>query len=168
MHIVHEDAMVWIAAQSSKPADERFDVVIIDFPDPNNYALGKLYTTRFYALVRARLADGAAMTVQATSPLFARSAYWCIVRTMEAAGLNVAPYHVAVPSFGEWGYVLAKKDPFSPPSAPLLASLRFLDAKAMEALFAFSRDMAEPPVEINRLNNQMLVQYYEREWRKWN
>jgi len=23
------------------------------------------------------------------------------------------------------------------------------------------------PVEVNRLDNQMLVRYYEEEWRKW-
>ncbi len=166
MHIVHEDAMVWIADPSRR--DVQFDVIIIDFPDPNNYALGKLYTTRFYSLVREKLADGGALTVQATSPLFARSAFWCIARTMEAAHLATRPYHVAVPSFGEWGYVLAKKEAFEPPIDAHVSPLRFLDAKAMQALFIFSKDMSEPPVEVNRLNNQMLVQYYEREWKKWN
>src|SRR5215471_5424546 len=86
------------------------------FPDPNNFALGKLYTTRFYKLLRARLAPGGAATVQSTSPLFARTSYWCVVRTMEAAGFAVRPYHVAVPSFGEWGFVLARGAAFEPPA----------------------------------------------------
>ena len=108
------------------------------------------------------------MTVQSTSPLFARSSFWCIARTIESAGFSVIPYHAAVPSFGEWGFVLAKKRPFDPPRRALVDGLRFLDETTMTSLFAMSADMREPPVEINRLNNQILVQYYDREWKRWN
>ena len=55
----------------------------------------------------ARLAPDAPFVVQATSPLFARQSFWCIAATIEQAGLTTAPYHVYVPSFGEWGYVIA-------------------------------------------------------------
>jgi spermidine synthase len=34
-------------------------------------------------------------------------------------------------------------------------------------MFVLPLDMAPLPVEINRLDNQMLVRYYEEEWRKW-
>ena len=37
-----------------------FDAAIVDFPDPNTFALGKLYTTRFYKLLKDKLAPGAA------------------------------------------------------------------------------------------------------------
>src|SRR5215218_1042507 len=95
VRVVNEDAMIWLER------DERpFDAAVVDFPDPNSFALGKLYTTRFYRLLKARLAPGAAVSVQSTSPLFARNSYWCIVRTLEAAGFRVRPYYTAVPSFG--------------------------------------------------------------------
>ena len=101
--VVNEDAMIWL----DRPRGEKpFDVAIVDFPDPSTFALGKLYTTRFYRLLRAALAPGATVAVQCTSPLFARQSYWCIVRTIEAAGFNVRPYHAAVPSFGVWGFAL--------------------------------------------------------------
>jgi spermidine synthase len=29
-------------------------------------------------------------------------------------------------------------------------------------------DMAPVDAEVNRLNNQSLVRYYEEEWRRWN
>ncbi|MBP9112383.1 MAG: polyamine aminopropyltransferase [Polyangiaceae bacterium] len=161
--VVHEDAMVWIGNTK-----ERFDVAIIDFPDPNNFALGKLYTSHFYKRLAHALTPGASVVVQATSPLFARSSYWCIVRTMEAGGFSTRPFHVAVPSFGEWGYVLAKKEPFEVPHEIQMQGLRFLDPPSLQAMFVFSKDMSELPVEVNRLNNQVLVQYYEREWRRWN
>ena len=43
--------------------------------------------------------------------------------------------------------------------------LRFLDQPTMEALFLFPKDMDPPEVEINRLNTQRIVSYYNAEWR---
>ena len=54
--------------------DERFDVIVVDFPDPTNFALGKLYTTSFYQLLDQHLAAGGYVVVQTTSPLIARRA----------------------------------------------------------------------------------------------
>jgi spermidine synthase len=161
VHVINADAMVWLAQNR-----ERFDVVIVDFPDPNNFSLGKLYTTRFYHLLREHLNPDGTVAVQCTSPLFARRSYWCIIRTMEAAGLVVRPYQTTVPSFGVWGFALARLRPFSPPARPSL-QLRYLDAATLASMFVISPDMAPVPVEINRLDNQMLVRYYEEEWKKW-
>ena len=47
--------------------------------------------------------------------------------TIEAAGSAPTPYHAHVPSFGEWGFVIASRRPFRLPR-PLPAGLRFLDA----------------------------------------
>jgi spermidine synthase len=161
VRVVNEDAMIWIDRDR-----DRFDAVIIDFPDPSSFALGKLYTTRFYRLLRARLTPDAVVSVQCTSPLNAPRAYWCIIRTMEAAGLHVQPYQATVPSFGVWGFALARPMPFDAPKHVRVAA-RFLDDSTLAAMFVFPRDMAAVPVEINRLDNQMLVRYYEEEWSKW-
>ena len=91
-------ALVVCASLTSNAATS--DVRLIDFPDPHSFALGKLYTTRFYRLLRRHLADGGAVGIQATSPLTTRRSFWCVMRTMEAAGLSVKAYHAAVPSFG--------------------------------------------------------------------
>jgi spermidine synthase len=161
VHVVNEDAMIWLEQKN-----ELFDAAIVDFPDPNNFALGKLYTTRFYRMLKDHLAPDAAVAVQSTSPLFARNSYWCILKTIEAAGFNVKPYYTAVPSFGVWGFVLARVTPFDPPlHAP--AGLRFLDDQAMQAMFMLSADLGPVPVEVNRLDNQVLVRYYEAEWKRY-
>ncbi|MDQ3804085.1 MAG: polyamine aminopropyltransferase [Acidobacteriota bacterium] len=159
--VVNQDAMLWLENEAPP-----FDAAVVDFPDPNTFALGKLYTTRFYRLLQRRLAPGAAVSVQCTSPLFARTSYWCIVRTMEAAGLSVRPYHTSVPSFGVWGFALARRAPFDPPAAAP-ADARFLNADAMRAMFVLPSDLGPVPVEINRLDNQALVRYYESEWRRY-
>jgi spermidine synthase len=59
------------------------------------------------------------------------------------------------------------KHPFDPPSG-LIPGLRFLDEPTLKTLFVLGPDMAEVPSEVNRLNNQALVRYYEDEWRRWN
>lgn len=160
--VVNDDASVWIDEHPGL-----WDVIIVDFPDPNTFQLGKLYTKAFYRRLLARLSPGGAVSVQATSPLFARKSYWCIVETMRAAGFVVKPYQVTVPSFGVWGYVLARRLPFEPPTEPPRIALRYLNASALAAMFEMPADMTAVPVEINQLDNQVLVRYYEREWRRY-
>jgi len=160
--VINADAMVWLQETKGEP----FDLALVDFPDPNTYALGKLYTARFYRLLQRRLTEDAMISVQSTSPLMARQSYWCIAATMEAAGLKVHPYHLAVPSFGVWGFALASKRDFAPPRT-VLPGLRHLSDEATAAMFAFPKDMDRVPTEVNRLDNQVLVHLYAREWRKW-
>lgn len=164
--VINKDAFVWLDAAATDP----FDIAIIDFPDPNNFALGKLYTTRFYQLLRSKLRPDSAVVVQTTSPLMARQSFWCIVSTLEAAGYSVKPYNTSVPSFGIWGYALAKLTPFETPmKPPPNIELRFLNDTTFASMFEFPTDMTRPaePIEVNRLDNQALVRYYEAEWRKF-
>lgn len=163
--VVNADAFVWM---NNAPA-EPFDVAVVDFPDPNNFALGKLYTTRFYQMLKTHLKPDSAVVIQCTSPLMARQSYWCIVKTLESVGFTVKPYQTTVPSFGIWGYALAKLQPFDPPkTAPENIELKFLNNESVPLLFAFTADTARvDDVEINRLDNQSLVRYYEAEWRRF-
>jgi spermidine synthase len=164
--VVNQDAFLWVDG-----AGAPYDVVVIDFPDPSTFSLGKLYTTRFYKLLRRRLTPEGVVSIQCTSPLMARKSYWCIVKTMEAAGFAVQPYHAAVPSFGVWGFALARQSPFDPPkTAPPSVELRFVNDAMLPGLFALPADLLLQPgeeVEINRLDNQALVRYHDAEWRKW-
>lgn len=159
--VVNRDAFLWV----DEPNDP-FDAAIIDFPDPSSYSVGKLYTTRFYRLLQRRLTSEAAVGVQCTSPMFAPRTYWCIVRTMEAAGFSVRPYHSAVPSFGVWGFALARRAPFNDPHK-LPGGLRYLSDTTLSNLFAWPVDLGPVPVEINRLDNQIVVRYHESEWRRY-
>ncbi|MFN7917733.1 MAG: polyamine aminopropyltransferase [Vicinamibacterales bacterium] len=156
--VINADAFTWLES-----GQDVYDFAIVDFPDPSNFSLGKLYSTTFYRMLTKRLAPDATFVVQATSPLFARRSYWCIVATVEQAGLAAVPYHVYVPSFGEWGFVLAgRAEPARATSLP--AGLRFLTPETLPELYTFAGDMARVPVEANRLTTQMLVRYYEQEW----
>ena len=165
VRVINDDAMVWIT-EDHPGVPRTFDVVIVDFPDPNNFALGKLYTVRFYRLLKERIAEGGVVAVQSTSPLVARRSFWCVVRSIETAGFVARPYHALVPSFGEWGFVLAGREALPLPSH-VPAGLKYLTDATVASLFDIAPDMAQVPVEVNRLNNQMLVRYYEEEWQRW-
>ncbi|MBO9678742.1 MAG: polyamine aminopropyltransferase [Acidovorax sp.] len=158
LRVVNTDAFQWL--QDGK---ETYDVIVVDFPDPTNFAIGKLYTNSFYALLDQRLAASGYAVVQTTSPLVARQSFWTVVQTIESVGLAATPYHAHVPSFGEWGFVIASRRPWHAPDA-LPPGLRFLDAASLPLLFDFPRDMARVDAEVNRLSNQVLVHTYEREW----
>jgi spermidine synthase len=158
--VVNADAFQWLQTQV-----DTFDVIVVDFPDPTNFAIGKLYTQSFYALLDQRLAASGYAVVQTTSPLVARKSFWTVAHTIEAAGLSATPYHANVPSFGEWGFILASHRPWRLPTA-LPEGLRFLSLNSLAPLFDFPLDMAVLPTGVNRLSNQMLVHTYEQEWGK--
>lgn len=158
VHIVNTDAFQWL-----QDTQDTFDVMVVDFPDPTNFAIGKLYTNSFYGLLERRLAASGYAVVQTTSPLIARRSFWTVVQTIESVGLTATPYHAHVPSFGEWGFVIASRRPWRWPTA-LPAGLRFLDVPSLPLLFDFAPDMARVPTAVNRLSNQVLVYSYEQEW----
>ena len=162
VHVVNQDAFVWLDETT-----DLYDFAVVDFPDPSNFSVGKLYTTAFYRALGRHLPERGRFVVQSTSPLFARQAFWCVVATVEASGFQTSPYHAYVPSFGEWGFVLGGRSSYHVPGA-LPDRLRFLTVDILPELFVFPPDMARVPVEPNRLNTQVLVRYYEREWRELN
>ena len=160
LRIVNDDAFGWL-----ERSGDFFDVIVIDFPDPSNFALGKLYTTSFYAEVDRHLAAGGFAVVQTTSPLLARRSFWTVVATLEAVGLQATPYHAHVPSFGEWGFVIAGHRPYRLPQE-LPPGLRFLTVQGLPALLDFPPDMARVAMPPNRLSDQSLVHTFEAEWGK--
>jgi len=158
--VVNEDALTWLEREKGY-----YDFVVVDFPDPANFSLGKLYSSAFYRLLEKRLSARGQIVVQSTSPLYARQSFWCVVTTLESVGFKTRPYHALVPSFGEWGFILAGRETLDVPHAYPVPT-RFLNAETTPALFYFPADMSRVPSEVNRLNNQVLVRYFEQEWGK--
>ncbi len=161
LQVINQDAFVWLRQQPA--GHPLYDAVIVDFPDPSNFSIGKLYTVTFFRLLRQMLAPGGAIVVQSTSPFVARRSYWCVVETLEAAGFATIPYHAYVPSFGEWGFVLAgverpqPKDRYPP-------GMRYISADTFAQMQHFPADMSRVPAEVNRLDSQALVRTFETEW----
>ncbi|ORW85897.1 spermidine synthase [Mycobacterium sp. IEC1808] len=154
--VVIGDAMTWLRGAS----DTGFDAVIVDLPDPDTPVLGRLYSTEFYALAARTLAPGGLMVVQAGSPFSTRTAFWRTVSTIRAAGYAVTPYHVHVPTFGDWGFALAQRGDAAPvPRVPTDAPpLRFLNQRVLDAATVFAGDIGDRPLEPSTLDNPRVVE----------
>ncbi|ATY30712.1 polyamine aminopropyltransferase [Sphingomonas psychrotolerans] len=160
MTVINADGFRW-----AREARAQYDAIIVDFPDPVDYSVGKLYTDTFYRAARKLLAPGGMMVVQSTSPLIAPNAFWTVASTLEAAGLQTRGYHVYVPSFGEWGFILAAAGPI--PAQGKIPTGRFLTPTIDQRLFDFPPDMARRPTPVNRLDNQVLVREFADAWDKY-
>ncbi|MEO6722510.1 MAG: polyamine aminopropyltransferase, partial [Ferruginibacter sp.] len=158
--VVNADAFQWMRSNQ-----QQFDAIIIDFPDPSNFSVGKLYSNTFYKLVYQALAQHGIAVVQSTSPYVAPKSYWCITKTLESVGFHTVPYHNYVPSFGEWGYTMAMKDSVYNRPQLFVSGLKYLTDATMQQMLVFPKDMTTSAnLVVNKLNNQELVQYFEAEW----
>ena len=160
VQIINTDAFEWL-----KNNTQKFDGIIVDFPDPNNFSVGKLYSNTFYKTLKKSIQDKGAICIQSTSPFVAKKSYWCVNNTLKSVGFNTIPYHCFVPSFGDWGYIIATKTSFNTP-IEYPPNLRFISASAFSQMIHFPLDMLEVKTEINRLDNQILVNYFDEEWSK--
>jgi spermidine synthase len=156
VQIVTGDAMTWLRG----PDHKTFDAVIVDLPDPDTPVLGRLYSTEFYGLVSRALAPGGLMVVQAGSPYSTLMAFWRTVSTITTAGYAVTPYHVYVPTFGDWGFALARRGgtaprPAVPPNAP---PLRFLNQSVLDAATVFAPDVQPRTLEPSTLEHPRVVE----------
>jgi len=69
-----------------------------------------------------------------------------------------------VPSFGEWGFNLATRQPGYTPPTTYSVPTRYLDAETTRLMFQFPPDMQRLPVDPNHLNDQRLVHYFQQDW----
>lgn len=161
--VVNEDAFGWLREQTRS-----WDAIVVDMPDPDETATAKLYSQEFYGLVGSVLAPGGRMVVQSGSPYFAPRAYWCIGATMKAAGLAVTPYHVDVPSFGDWGYFLAVPGTVPPPlTLDPPPGLNYVDQPLLDAAKNFPKDRPPLEVPVSTLMDPVILEYAEGEWRDY-
>jgi spermidine synthase len=124
--VVNADAAQWLEQNQ-----DNFDAIIVDLPDPSNFGLGKLYSVPMYRLMSRHLAEKGYAVVQSTSPYYAPRSFWDIDATLREAGLHTWPYHTYVPSFGEWGFILAgKRNDYTPPTR-YDVPMKFLDGDTL-------------------------------------
>ncbi len=150
-----------------KENKDKFDVIIIDFPDPNNESLNKLYTNVFYNYIKANLTENGVMVCQSTSPYYAKKSFWCIHKTIQSQFNTVIPYHLQVPSFGDWGFNLAFNGNNERKS--LNVETKFLNSSNIDSMLTFGNDeiIALDQVEENNMFKPSLITYYNEEVQNW-
>ena len=167
--VKHEDA--WNFVRNDRQV---YDLILLDLPDPRDFAVSKLYSREFYAPLVNRVSPRGAIVTQAGSPLFARQAYWSVVSTMEQTrnpfapegALSVTPYHAYVPSFGDWGFVMASVAPLPEPRE-LPAGLKFYSPELWPSFTTFDGDTSRVEAQANSIISHPLVRYYENGWAAW-
>jgi spermidine synthase len=127
----------------------------------------KLYSVQFFRLVKRHLAASGIYVTQSSSPFFSRDAFWCIAKTLEAADFHIAPYHTYVPSFGDWGFILAASHAIRREGLSLSVPTKYLTPEMLREMFVFSKDSAEVPVDISTLDHPRILVYYLNDTKQW-
>lgn len=161
--IINQDAFLFL-----RNTRDYFDIIIADLPDPNNSSLSRLYAKEFYDLIHLRLSRTGIFLTQATSPFFARKAFWCIYHTVNAAIPHAYAYHVHVPSFGEWGFVMGSKVDLNIDSVRISVPTTYLDDQTATKMFTFPKDLVDVTPEISTLDRPVVIKYYLAGWKHWN
>lgn len=158
--IINEDAFTFI-----NQAGIAYDRVIIDMPDPHNEAINKLYSKEFYTMIRKRLSPGGLVVTQSSSPFFTPRTYWCIEKTLDFVFDDILSFQTAIPSFGIWGFHIARADDVIPTEFEIDVETRFINKEVMSAATVFADDIAKMDVPVNSIMEPKLYQLYLQDLR---
>jgi spermidine synthase len=169
INIINLDAAAFVEQISGL-----YDIIIIDFPDPNNQDLSKLYSDLFYHHVRKKLKADGVFVQQSTSPVHAKDVFLLIGRTISASGLSAIPFHDNVPSFGEWGWWIGgRSERYNAETIETRLrnterfdiSTRYLTPALLKASLTFGKNQLNTDdLEINTLTNGLAFTYYVKAW----
>lgn len=173
VNVHHQDAFKFM-----EKSDQWYDVILVDLPDPNNESLSKLYTLEFYQLLRNHLQPGGTIMLQSTSPTFATKVYWTIDFTVQQAGLHTENLHLDVPSFGDWGFIMAKREGMKDTinNVNFTKETKFLTKDVLQGMTTFGKDIDKDIMdkngkpfsyEANTLMNPIIIPMYEEAWRNY-
>lgn len=161
--VINEDGFTFLENIQNK-----YDVIIADFPDPRTVDLGRLYTKEFYWLCRKALRKDGLMVTQAGSPYYARQAFDCIDKTIEAAGFRTLQMHNHVLTLGEWGWVVGSKEDRELKKDLVETSIgtietQWLTDEALRGLISFGKKVflnTPEKVKVNQIHTPVLYRYY--------
>ena len=159
------EALVWLSTHS-----ERFDVIVVDLPDPSDFIQAKNYTHYFYQQLRAHLTPGGLFVTQATSSAASPASFSSIAASVESAGFRVKSYAAPIPTLGEWGFVLGSMDALPPPDSislsarQVLGRTSYVDARRL-ALLLSTPLTPDPLAPANTLSEQPIVELLNSERR---
>lgn len=166
VEVVTDDAFTW--ARSGGEGRPLFDAILVDLPDPDNDTMARLYSQEFYGMLRGLMAPDGRMTVQSSSAFTTPDVFNRVRSTLLAAGCEeVLPYHVHVPTFGDWGFNTCAPRGAElqvPSSAP--GDLRFLNQQTLDAAAVFPPDNPLRVMEPNTLDHPRIVEDLRRGYRQ--
>ncbi|XEC93222.1 fused MFS/spermidine synthase [Paenibacillus tarimensis] len=144
-----------------KSNPKTYNVIVVDFPDPSDKQICKLYTKEFFKRVTKSLAPDGVIVCQSHSTEDMPRVYWSIYHTLKSIGLNTKSYYTFVPSFGDWGYHVASFKKLLPARAKVTVSNQTLP-RNLSAMFKLPREVLDEKYSVlpNSLKNLRLYRYY--------
>jgi spermidine synthase len=138
-----------------------YNVIIVDFPDPSNKVISKLYTKEFFQTVTKKLASDGIIVCQSHSPEDSPLVYWSIYHTLKSVGMHTRSYQVYVPSFGDWGFNMASFKRLKLVGRKVSVRAQTLP-RNLAALFKLPKEVLDEKYEAksNSLKNLRLHKYY--------
>ncbi|WP_211439428.1 polyamine aminopropyltransferase [Corynebacterium glutamicum] len=163
--IIVDDAFTWLRSGGNN--GETYDSIIIDLPDPNNDTMARLYSEEFYTLARARLNEQGRMVVQSSSAYTTPDVFWRVGATLKSAGCEqVIPYHVHVPTFGDWGFQLCGPADMELELREDTPPLTFLNDEVLAAAGVFGLDNQPRELEPSTLDHPRVVEDLRKGYRE--
>lgn len=151
LELLHVDAMKYL-----EETQEKYDVIIIDLPEPLEEGPAYLlYTREFYGDLKDKLTSNGLIGLQAGSTsMIVSYGFVAVANTLATAFSVVAPHQAEIPSFGgSWGFAVASNnlDPrqLSPEeidrriSDRVNGNLRFYDGLTHRGMFSIPKYLRE-------------------------
>jgi spermidine synthase len=160
--LIQEDAFVYL-----KECQTKYDIIIADLPDPSNEALARLYSKEFFYFAKRCLRQDGIFVTQAGEVFLSRKTFTCIENTLKTVFKYTAKHHTQVPSFGDWGFIMASNEPIRVQTKFELNNLKYYSDKQYAVDNYFSKDSFANHLNINTLDNPILLSYYIDEWNDW-
>ena len=132
----------------------RYEVILMDFPDPHQTGTARLYSTQFFRFAARALAPGGVLVTQSMSPLFHPRAFLSVRKTMEAAGLRVVSLQVPMLTFEHWGFQVGTLDRSASDMRARLEEFRpvvptrYLNREAVQAAWRWDKEFAADGAEV--------------------
>ncbi|NRD20305.1 polyamine aminopropyltransferase [Winogradskyella eckloniae] len=164
VNLIAEDAFTFLFNNN-----EQYDIIIADLPDPTNQAIARLYSKQFFLMVKRNLKRDGVFVTQAGEIYFSNTVFSCINNTLKSVFETVKPYHTYIPSFGDWGFIIAKNSGLTNNinANTLPKDLKFLNPNQVEQTFVFPKDIKIADTKLNTLDNPIILNYFLDDWGKW-
>ena len=168
--VINSDAFIYI--DNFIKHEKKFDLIVVDFPDPSNINLAKLYSYEFYSKLYKILSSDGIVVIQSTSPYFASKTFLCIDKTLKMAKFNTLKYHYDIPSFGDWGFIIGYKFDKNLMNRKLknfslkTSDTYFLTDELFKSSLIFPKNWINgnyKNIEVNTIFNPIILNYYREE-----
>jgi spermidine synthase len=149
---------------------EKYDLIIIDLPDPRSIVTNQFYSMEFYDFCGKLLRSGGLLVTQSGSPYFTTEAFHAIDVTLQAAGFHTLPLHNQVLTLGEWSWIIGSRDHNRNTLKSMLYNSQFdekrtrwLNRESLALISSFGKDYIQmDSIYVNTLSNPVTYKYYAR------